>query len=263
VGWPFALETAVDHADILDEQLEDAIIALAPIYRVVAWSRENDHIALDRRMESVVEERARAHAAAEARTERWRVEQAEARQKAATLARPRVAVHGGEARRGAAPAPPRRPSLDALFSGLPPRAPHPPKVEAAVTMGGPRAPQTPRDAVTTVAIGLDGGAETPPNPPIEPKPAAAIEPRPASPAPPPAELEKGSKVCVLSGPFAGKVGVLGELDGRGGARVLLGLLSTRLDLTALEPALDGRERPAIQSSHRKLPSLAGAARKAR
>ena len=233
IGWSVGRETAADHADILDEQLEDAIIALAPIYRLVAWSRENDHIALDRRMESVVEERARAHAAAEAKTERWRAEQAEARQKAAEQARPRVVVNGGEPRRGPVPLP-RRPSLDALFSGLPPRAQRPGKDEAPAPAPAQlrvpeRAPRRPRRRAP----------RRPPGPP------------------PPAELEKGSKVCVLSGPFAGKVGVLGELDGRGGARVLLGLLSTRLDLTALEPALDGRERPAIQSSHRKLPSLGG------
>src|SRR5262249_42049496 len=38
-----------DHPPPLDEQLEDAIIALAPVYRLVAWSRDNDRIALDRR----------------------------------------------------------------------------------------------------------------------------------------------------------------------------------------------------------------------
>jgi hypothetical protein len=58
------------------------------------------------------------------------------------------------------------------------------------------------------------------------------------------------KVCVLSGPFAGKVGVLGELDGRGGARVLLGLLSARIEVAHLETVVE-RERPALQSSHRK------------
>jgi hypothetical protein len=248
IGWSVARDTAAEHAAILDEQLEDAIIALAPIYHLVAWSRENDHIALDRRMESVEQERARAHAAAEAQTERWRVEQAEARQKAAEQARPRVALHDGEPRRGAAS--PRRPSLDALFSGLPPRG--------AVTTGAPRAPQTPRGSVTTAAI--------------EPQPTAAIEPQPSQPTaatearpppspaqpPPPAELEKGSKVRVLSGPFADKIGVIGDLDARGGARVLLGLLSTRLDLAELELVVEGRERPAIQSSHRRPPSTSGA-----
>jgi hypothetical protein len=58
-------------------------------------------------------------------------------------------------------------------------------------------------------------------------------------------------VRVLRGPFGDKVGVVSELDGRGGARVLLGLLSTRLDLGDLEPVPEARERPALTSSHRK------------
>ncbi len=74
-------------------------------------------------------------------------------------------------------------------------------------------------------------------------------------------IEKGVKVRVLSGPFADKVGVISELDGRGGARVLLGLLSTRLELTDLEPQVEARERPSLQSSHRR--PLAPAQRKTR
>ena len=57
-------------------------------------------------------------------------------------------------------------------------------------------------------------------------------------------MEKGSKVRVRSGPFADKIGLICELDGRGGARVLLGLLSTRLALDALELSVEGRVRPA-------------------
>jgi hypothetical protein len=53
------------------------------------------------------------------------------------------------------------------------------------------------------------------------------------------------------GPFADKQGVVSEIDGRGGARVLLGLLSTRLDVVDLELVVEGRERPALHSSHRR------------
>jgi hypothetical protein len=74
-------------------------------------------------------------------------------------------------------------------------------------------------------------------------------------------VEKGVKVRVRSGPFVDKVGIVGELDGRGGARVLLGLLSTRLEVADLEPVAEGRERPALQSSHRR--PLPPAPRKAR
>jgi len=54
---------------------------------------------------------------------------------------------------------------------------------------------------------------------------------------------------VLHGPFAGKVGVVRELDGKGGARVLLGLLETRVDVADLRVDRDGR--PRLGSSHRR------------
>ena len=75
----------------------------------------------------------------------------------------------------------------------------------------------------------------------------------------------GSRVMISSGPFEGKEAIVQELDGKGSARVRLGLLNTRLDLTELVP--DGRvvpppaappkrsgrpgKRPALGSSHRK------------
>lgn len=75
---------------------------------------------------------------------------------------------------------------------------------------------------------------------------------------PPAEaaLGPGARVRVLRGPFMGKSGVVQELDGRGGARVMLGLLSARIDLKDLATAADGgggggRERMTLSSSHRK------------
>lgn len=45
--------------------------------------------------------------------------------------------------------------------------------------------------------------------------------------------EKGARVGILAGPFAGKVGTIAEMEGTKSARVLLGLLSTRLELTNL------------------------------
>jgi hypothetical protein len=66
-------------------------------------------------------------------------------------------------------------------------------------------------------------------------------------------LEVGAKVRVLGGPFAGRVGVISELDGKGGARVALGLLSARVLLENLRPARDDG-RPALRSSHRRPPS---------
>jgi len=70
-------------------------------------------------------------------------------------------------------------------------------------------------------------------------------------------LEVGLKVRVLGGPFAGRMGIISELDGKGGALVALGLLSARVLLENLRPARDAA-RPALRSSHRNPAlSLAG------
>ena len=65
-----------------------------------------------------------------------------------------------------------------------------------------------------------------------------------------AVLDVGAKVRVLGGPFAGQVGMISELDGKGGALVALGLLSARVLLENLRPARDAA-RPALRSSHHK------------
>jgi hypothetical protein len=288
IGWSVPRETALEHAALfagdapstgdavvveapaaadladrpptLDEQLEDAIIALAPIYRLVAWSRDNDRIALDRRIESAEQERARTHAEAEAQTERWRAEQAEARKKSAEQARARtpgepLLVHDGPHARGQrAAGPPRRPSLDTLFAKkAPPAAPLAPAAPAAPrpTPATPSSSEARAEPVASVASA--GGVKSSGGPAAPPSEGNGERAAPV--------IEKGVKVRVLSGPFADKIGVLGELDGRGGARVHLGLLSTRLEVADLEPVVESRERPALQSSHRR--PLAPAPRKAR
>jgi hypothetical protein len=68
---------------------------------------------------------------------------------------------------------------------------------------------------------------------------------------PHAPIDRGTVVRVLDGPFRGKVGVVQELDGKGGARVLLGLLAVRLAIKDVAACAKGRERPLLSSSHRK------------
>lgn len=64
-------------------------------------------------------------------------------------------------------------------------------------------------------------------------------------------FERGAHVRVLSGPFAGKVGVVKEVDPtEGRAQVMLGLLATRIDVKDLA-ANPGGGRPTLSSSHRK------------
>ncbi|MDI3282720.1 hypothetical protein [Polyangium sp. 15x6] len=248
IGWAVPREVALEHAEILDEQLEDALLALAPIYTLVAWSRKNDHIALDRRLEGIERERARTHAEVSAQTEKWQAEQAAARERSLAEAKARGEAEGPRASalafgHGARPGygAPRKPSLDTLFkpSSKPEgdrdrRGGRPQEAKA------PQAPAAPRER---------DREHTPAPPRVAPAPAPAASSS-ASPAAP-TTMEKGARVRVLSGPFADKIGVLGELDGRGGARVLLGLLSTRIEVTDLALVPEGRERPAIQSSHRR------------
>lgn len=67
---------------------------------------------------------------------------------------------------------------------------------------------------------------------------------------------RGTQVRVLGGPFEGKVGVVQALDGKGSARVLFGLLATRVELTELvatdaSGAVLRPRRPALGSSHRR------------
>jgi KOW motif len=69
-------------------------------------------------------------------------------------------------------------------------------------------------------------------------------------------LEVGTQVRVLGGPFAGRVGVISELDGKGGARVTLGLLSARVLLENLRLAR-ATTRPSLKTSHRRTPSAEG------
>jgi hypothetical protein len=65
------------------------------------------------------------------------------------------------------------------------------------------------------------------------------------------KIDKGSRVRVLEGPFAGKTGVVQDLDGKGGARVMLGLLAVRLAVADLAVPVESRNRPLLSSSHRK------------
>jgi hypothetical protein len=64
-------------------------------------------------------------------------------------------------------------------------------------------------------------------------------------------IEKGTRVQVLTGPFRGKLGVVQEIEPGGVARVMLGLLATHVDTKDLIAAAEGKDRPALASSHRK------------
>ncbi len=257
IGWRVPRETALAHAEILDEQLEDAVLALFPVYRLIAWSRDNDHIGIEREIAGLQKEQARAHAEVVALDEKWKAEQAAERERATQAARARAEEAGAG----------RRPmTLATLFKSLPAKdvkdgkdAPPPrPAREAAPPPRGPaeggartspggapegaKRPEAPRDVRQAVPRGASHGpgrgrpgahdGAPAQRPTFATKPAADVAARRESSAEP--TWEKGAKVGILSGPFAGKVGTIAEMEGARSARVLLGLLSTRLDLTALK-----------------------------
>jgi hypothetical protein len=58
----------------------------------------------------------------------------------------------------------------------------------------------------------------------------------------------------LGGPLRGKTGVVQTLDARGSARVLIGLMAARVELTELIVVAASRPRPMLTSSHRKPPA---------
>lgn len=265
IGWSVPRDVALEHADSIGEQLEDALLALAPIYQLVSWSRQNDRIALDRRLEGIEQQRARTHAEVEAQTEKWRADQAAAREKSLTEARARGETdHGRHHASGVGRGGPRRPSLDSLFkpNSVPsgdrerrevrdsePKKPLPPQP----SKGRDQTDTTPRprpivpiepahDAASSRLSGQGTAGQTPPSPVHAPTPTTPTTPT---------TMEKGARVRVLRGAFVDKVGVISELDGKGGARVMLGLLSTRIDKADLVIVPDTRERPALHSSHRK------------
>ncbi len=109
-------------------------------------------------------------------------------------------------------------------------------------------------------------ATAPPSGDPEPDPRAALASPRGGPLPPirrrqtlddpRAPIKKGSIVRVLGGPLRGKTGVVQTLDARGTARVLIGLMAARVELTELIVVAAGRARPVLTSSHRKPPAPA-------
>lgn len=195
VGWPLPRAVVLDQGGALEDPILAAFRALVPIYRLVAWSRDNDLIAVDGDLAQANAERAAHAQQAAARDSAWQAQHdaeiarrrdvaaSETRERLAALDRPRPAF----VRPAPAAAPEPRPAPK-------PAAPRPAPVAAT------------------------------------PTPAPAAAPAPANPE---AALLPGARVKVKSGPFAGKVGAIVERDVRG-AKVSFGLLAARVGLGDLE-----------------------------
>ena len=189
LGWRIPRDVAVEHAVLLDEQLEDAAVALATVFPLLLGppaGPEAHHQVPERR------DRRRA-----SRTDDERPD---------AKHRLRGRDHGRE----------RDSDLD--------------EPEAAEKDATPNSPPIRAGTLPTVSSRA--------RPPRAGRGAGK-------------RIEAGTRVRVLEGPFSGKVGIVQELDGNGGARVLLGLLAVRLDLRDLARSSEGRTRPILSTSHRK------------
>ena len=72
-------------------------------------------------------------------------------------------------------------------------------------------------------------------------------------ADPGSPVAKGSFVRVIGGTLDGKTGIVQQIEGRGYARVMIGLLATRVKVADLLLVSSARARPMLSSSHRKRP----------
>jgi hypothetical protein len=216
IGWSVPRDVVLTHTDLLDEQLEDAIVALGPLFKLVAWAPDNDLVVLNREWDAARNERARAHEEAERDRAEW-----EARRE-------------GE-RRTRAPRDDERAWRGARKASAPP----------SVDRDSEQTPPPP-----AVASGASDASQNPAAPPLRPIARRAARVTEVDPS---ATVEKGARVQVLGGPFEGKVGVVQELDGKGGARVMLGLLAMRFEVKDLIVSAEGRDRPLLSSSHRRRP----------
>lgn len=193
----------------LGDELVAAFTRLLPLYRLVAWSAENDLVRVESAVAAAEAERAAHERDTAAREAAWKAEHD------AEIQRAREAAERRSLERAAALERARPAVVQEAVKNLPkPEAPAPralPKPEA-------KAP-APRPA---------------PAKPASPRPAAPRVEAPA-PKPAPAAVAVGVKVKVVEGPFAGKVGTVLALDGKGGAKVNFGLLSAHMALGELNP----------------------------
>jgi transcription antitermination factor NusG len=225
VGWSVKREVALAHSSDLDEQLADALVVLAHAYKLVAWAPDNDLIAAGRRG---------AWRAGRARNEERRERGREERRKRRNVRSKKPArVEGTRREREDA----RRLLTVAEREGAGPTS---------------RASRTPGDDSAQSDTPERARASVPARRPMLQTMMRARGARPAlsTEVDPKLPIEKGTRVRVLAGPFANKVGIVQELDSKGRARVRLGLLAATLDLKDIVASTEGT-RPMLASSHRR------------
>jgi len=215
IGWTVKREVALAHASELGELLPE----LAHVYKLVAWASDNDLIAY------ASGRRARRRAP----RDEERRERREERRKRRGARKGPVRIEGSRREREDA----RRIITVA-------------EREAATSRRGQENVKDPEPARP------DPMRPLPARRPILPTTLRARGAPPAKQgdADKKAPIEKGTRVKVLAGPFANKLGVVQAIDGKGRARVQLGLLAATLDLSDLVAQTDAA-RPMLASSHRR------------
>lgn len=217
MGWSVKREIALAHANEIDELLADALVAISLAYKLMAWAPDNDLIDATRRGAW----RAR-RARAEERRERGREERRKRRQ----------SVRKGPVRKEGT----RREREDArrILSAA--------EREAVPSKRSEEVREEARPAKESLP---------PLRRPILPTSLRARGARVSNDVDPSLPIEKGTKVRVLAGPFANRLGVVEELAANERARVRLGLLVTTLDLKDLTAVAPEPSRPMLASSHRR------------
>jgi hypothetical protein len=229
IGWTVARDVAVQHSALLDEQLEDALVALVRVFALLTggadapaaaprtghgeWSRRDATRSDEERGRG--KKRAREAAPRHARDDRDRV--------------------GGL-------------DADGLVGGRPAADAESEREGANFPAGNGRANKVSKE-------GSQRPGEVPSHHGAARRRPVALSGkgpnRGGARSRPGASIERGTRVRVLEGPFSGKVGTVHELDGKGGARVMLGLLAVRFDVANLAVHEEGRRRPVLGTSHRK------------
>ncbi len=209
--------------------VEETFRALLPIYRLVAWSHDNDLLSIDEEVEAARAERL-AHVDEEAaRAAEWQAQhlaeierrretaEVETRERIARSERPRPAVVQSAVQHLSEPPP--KPATQ-----RPPSAPRPSSApRPAVTATAPSAPKPERtEAELRERLAKAAKPKAAPKEPVETTSPVVV----------------GAKVKVKSGPFAERIGTVAEVDAKGHTRVLFGLIAARLEASELVTVSD-------------------------
>lgn len=216
--------------EALGPRLSEDFARLLPVFLGVAWRPDNDHVSLGADLAAAEATRAAHEAALAAEESAWKV------QHEAAIARARTEAETRTHDRVAAMAPARPEAVQAAVGAT---------VAALSAETGRPAERHPARRPDRPNPGSGGsgsrparGAPSPsqrapgPNPPSAPRVAQAPKPTPAPAVP--GGVALGTRVKVLAGPFAGRTGVVTEIDPRG-VRVNFGMLGARVERAEVEP----------------------------